>query len=199
LEKAKATLRKIKNYDVEANVPEEIREDEAHLTHIMTVKTSPNMRTMEFEHVTKIHKLNDQAFAAIKEQIRTGEETIVFLHDGNEYVNSKGKTAEKKEATPDVDEKDAQIEKLQRELEEFKRNSASAEFADNSKSAAGTNLDNKGAEEGKQEGTAATTTNDLKGTENVDASKPEGLHNSDAANTGKKAAEASKAGKVENK
>ncbi|AHK11376.1 hypothetical protein F132_30 [Flavobacterium sp. phage 1/32] len=92
--KAEAVLAKFKGY----TVPSEVEEKEAHLTHLIIIKSAPNTQTMEFEHTAKIVKLNDESLEATKSQFKTlGANEIVILHDGKEYRKNKAEDAKKEQ------------------------------------------------------------------------------------------------------
>lgn len=82
-EKRAEILKKFKGIDI----PETIREDEAHLTHIAVIKSVPNVNTMEFDNTVQIVKLNEQALETTKDHFARYGGVIFVLHDGNQYSN----------------------------------------------------------------------------------------------------------------
>lgn len=178
-EAAKKTLKALKDFNVENDLPEEIREDEAHLTHLLTVRSSPNMKTFEFEHNTKIIKLTEQALATTKALIGRDASTLVVLHDGSEYTaENKNKKAGKTEAKKDEDNG---FKKRMSELEEENRQL---------KEAAANNVSNSEAKKDDLVADRTSAGEDAKATQDV---KNEG------ENAQKKATEAGKADKVDKK
>lgn len=84
MEKATEALKQFKNYEV----PKEIREDEAHLNHIIIAQAIPNPKKMEYDTVAKLVKLNDESLAVVKPQLpKYG--VIVILHDAKKYKADK--------------------------------------------------------------------------------------------------------------
>lgn len=106
--KAEEVLKKFKGYET----PEEVREDEAHLTHLIFMRSVANTQTMEFEHTAQLVKLNEESLEATKNQFKTlGANEIVTLHDGKEYQKKKRET----------DAKEAEEAKEAKKAEEAKK------------------------------------------------------------------------------
>ena len=108
--KAEEVLAKFKGY----TVPSEVAEKEAHLTHLIIIKSAPNTQTMEFEHTAKIVKLNDESLEATKSQFKTlGANEIVVLHDGKQYRKDKAEEAKKLEEQKAEDAKAEEAKKAE--------------------------------------------------------------------------------------
>lgn len=126
--KATEALKKFK-YDV----PNEIREDEAHLNHIIVAQATPNVKTMEFDTVAKLVKLNDESLAVVKTQLPK-HGVVVILHDGKQYRADKSKSDQEvkerakaeKEAEDEAKakaekEKQSELEAKDKEIAELKK------------------------------------------------------------------------------
>lgn len=147
LKQAEKALHKVESYEV----PTEIRADEAHLTHLIMVKSVPNMKTLEFNHTVKIVKLTEEALAATKDHYsRMGQTALVELHNGRKWKNEGG-GATSEEKAPEAPAQDTTskqtIEDLKKELEEERQKNAKlAEDAEKAKADAAEALKNKAPE-----------------------------------------------------
>ena len=82
LENLKEVKKKYKGIDI----PEEIREDEAHLTHVALIRSVPNTVTMEFENSLQIVKLNEQALETTKDHFtRYAQGLAIIIHYGEKH------------------------------------------------------------------------------------------------------------------
>lgn len=198
LNKAKKALSKLKDYDVETAFPHEIREDEAHLTHLIMVKSAPNMKTMEFEHNTKIVKLHDEALAVAKDNFLKTEQNVEILHDGKKYreENKAAASTAKMEVVKQDAGKDDRIAQLERELEAERnknKNTSEAHYTNTPKQdaatqdntqAAGTNTE--AGDENKEDLTAATGAGEDAKAASTDKGDAGDVANADKPNASKK-------------
>lgn len=209
LNKAKEALAEHKGLEV----PKEIRQDEAHLTHLLMVKSSPNFKTFEFEHTIKHVKVNTDALNAAKDAFMQTEGTVVILHDGEKYQNSAaGQAAAKQEeasaatSQPEANKadavKDEYIKQLEAKLEALKNGGANISEGTTAKKQEANDEFQKNSEAANVNPDAAKTTTGT--TESAEADKAAAKTTSgknavkpEAENAAKKGAEADKAAKVD--
>lgn len=143
-EAAYKALSLIKGYDVEANIPNEINENEEHLTHLMFVKSTANLKTLDFEHSTKLVKLHDEALAVAKSNLMQNEGNVIVLHEGVK------KTKAKKEADSGKEVDSEKMKEIESALEEEKAKNKKLEEALKKKESAEDKKAKKEADKVKQ-------------------------------------------------
>ena len=127
LTKATEALKKFK-YDV----PTEIREDEAHLNHVIVAQATPNAKTMEFDTVAQLVMLNDESLAVVKSQLpKYG--AVVMLHDGKQYKEEKAQADKEAKEKAEADKKAEDEAKKQAEDDKEKQLKAKADEIENLK------------------------------------------------------------------
>lgn len=104
-------------------VPKEIREDEAHLNHILVLNSAPQ-KDLSFKVTAKLVKVNDESLEVMKTQF-TKFGTVVILHDAKQYKAELAELEAKAKA-----DKRAEEEANNLKIEEAKKE---AELAENAK------------------------------------------------------------------
>ena len=125
-------------------VPKEIREDEAHLNHILVLNSAPQ-KDLSFKITSKLVKVNDESLEVMKSQF-TKFGTVVILHDAKEYKAELAKAQEKAKAEAKLEEdakkeeakladktKDDKIAELEAKLAEAKKVTQPAKKAEDAK------------------------------------------------------------------
>lgn len=128
-------LEEIKKKYKGIDIPEEIREDEAHLTHVALIKSIPNVQTMEFDNSAQIVKLNEQALETTKDNFARYAGGVVFvIHDGQQYVEEQKNKLSSQSFANIEDEKQKEQEEKE-EKEKADKEAADKKRADEEKDA----------------------------------------------------------------